>query len=73
MVDAYDVAQYVVNYLSKSKGGMSELLRHTAKEAKAKNQTLKQQFRLADLMCALTGMVLLRALVFIADTWRTNS
>ncbi len=59
MVDAYDVAQYVVNYLTKADKGMSQMLRQTAKEGKAQKKTMKQQFRLADLTCVFTRKVLL--------------
>ncbi|MCP4486932.1 MAG: hypothetical protein GY820_06385 [Gammaproteobacteria bacterium] len=38
--------QYIVSYISKDSRGMSQLLSRAAKESKAGNQPLKQQFRL---------------------------
>ena len=45
IIDPYSCAQYIVNYISKDDRGMSTTLRNAVKETRARNESLKQQFR----------------------------
>ena len=45
VLDVYACAVYIVSYISKSQGGMSELLRTACEEARQGNTSVKQQVR----------------------------
>lgn len=45
VLDVYACAVYIVNYISKGKKGMSELLRQACIEARESNTNIKQQVR----------------------------
>ncbi len=45
IIDCYQVAQYIVAYLSKSEKGMSALMRKAVEEAESENCDLKQKVR----------------------------
>ena len=45
VLDVYACAMYIVSYISKAQGGMSELLRNACEEARNGNSTVKQQLR----------------------------